>query len=1524
MEKRDRILNPAQRSFKIFRLQSKTGEYLTDNMKLTKYNGVAFMPLLTERENIGDLVKKFFGTKGYARYLSRYLFTKKIVYQPSLVAGKVQIINNSPSEIINSIERVLPNLKTPPNYRYIDSKNLILDYSEQFKLMFPTNTEFLTKPNVLNYAENIYPELITRFGINYNEEQNFKYTMKYSATLMKPALNMSHTSLIVPVEVDITDNSVAQYLLITKKLPRGMKTNPRTLKVISILRYIYKAYAGDLDERDPVGSYFINSLKNADVKFLIYNKKFAFAIDFDDLKSKKITSRSFFSMFKSRLISLISNNIGIESDESIDNIIIDEDKEDSKNPNEVTVDMNISKDSVSKTKEVNNKDIVDDVDETNTKKINKLLVNSHKKYLVDKKESNISIVAQTDEVVKMMTKASQPVITRNIVEPDEDKIEIEDDDDEVAVAEDDVTIDDDIDEETVEEFGNDDTPISEDIFFSSSEISDDEKRELLKKINKKQTPNKSPKQLRRIAQVKDKYKSIKLSDNRTIEQLLTDVESTQIEVSGNKVKSVIDKSIADSSLIDIERSYIKKTMKQDIFNMVKSFSNNDKTIPLHIIDYDEVDTSDRFNSKKTLTFTLEDENQKRHKIKVDMPIPNDDGVLFLNGGSKVLKKQIIPLPIVKIGPDRLAITTNFNKLIMFRQGTVFNKKIVVIKKLIEEYLIGDTEKFALKRGNNSKSNKDYITTIEYDELSKSYHKITLGPKGHRTVFYFNQKELREEIINKKLDYKFDINKLPIGIDYENSTVLDFSLKETKLSVGDIIIEKIREKNIIPNIDDAISKIKAPKRRVYTRLNVRSVKLPLVTFLGVLFGLRNVMIVNNLKYDFTSKPIRGDTRLSIRFKDGYLYYDEYPLGNSLLFNGLAEMKTEDYAFDEFEDQLPYVDYVYNVLRSRNILKGFTATRELFIDEITRQILVDLNLPTDFLELLLYANELLTDNEFTDETNASSYRIRGYEMLSVALYKEIGKQYEILKQKGAGTNASLSIPPDCIIRALVKSQILENYDTINPINELKSKSACTYKGVGLMGSSTSNGSNSFPLHRRAFGKDAVGIFAESNLDNHQVGISKELTMNPNFVSTRGYLNTTEDKKEILAMPASRTMSPDELICPDVTKYDHPNRVGFSSGQWKHTLGVSYNCMPMIGTGYEKVLAYQIGETFVRKAKNDGKIIDINEKYQSIIIEYKNGEREVYHYGRDFIKNSNFYLENNLELNVKIGQTVKQNDVLAYAKEFFIKQGTDIVFTNGVMTRVALMDDYFTEEDSSLVSTKFSNLMANQITKKKQKVISGTANIIRIVEEGTHVLHGDPLLTFEDSSEGDDNINEVIDLLGDADEDALNSLSHHTTKANATGEVSKIVIYWTGELEEMSESCRKLVKNYIKVKKEAIGYEEKVSGKESNNSYEYKKSVPVFNRINGEELPEKNGILIEFFITHKEIYGTGDKLSTYPALKAVTAETVPEHLAPYTESGDLDMATSLIGMGNRKIISLVKAGSMGKLLYDMSIRIAEEYFS
>jgi hypothetical protein len=296
----------------------------------------------------------------------------------------------------------------------------------------------------------------------------------------------------------------------------------------------------------------------------------------------------------------------------------------------------------------------------------------------------------------------------------------------------------------------------------------------------------------------------------------------------------------------------------------------------------------------------------------------NDGILLINGNKKVLKKQITLRPIVKINPSRLAITTFYNKVLMFRQGTILNRKVIVLKKIIDNVLEKHENTFRYYYGNNLKMNKNFLTSIEYDELAKIYHKFMVGKSGNRTVIFFNQPEIRDEIKKLNIPYVYHVSKLPIAIDYAKKEVIEFDMNSINTSVIDVILNIIYEKSYYPEIDEIKRSVKAPKRRIYSRITIQSFDVPLITFLSALYGLSNIIRLSGLKYKFTNQKLEADAPerewLTVKFKDGTLYYPEYPYANSLLFNGLNEMITEA---DKDQDEVVGEDDFIKIMQKTNM-------------------------------------------------------------------------------------------------------------------------------------------------------------------------------------------------------------------------------------------------------------------------------------------------------------------------------------------------------------------------------------------------------------------------------------------------------------------------------------------------------------------------------------------------------------------------------------------------------------------------------
>ena len=1436
-----------------------------NNVILKGTKDIAYLPIVESVKDLASNITTIFGKKLLTRFFKKYYIPRKAIFTTSIGPKISPIkIDNLKSEI-DTINHYLTEYSSSITMKLVSSLNTVIDMSSIFSKVIPEKNkkDVWNKLLQLKFSDKLYLDIIS--GIIFNLEIS-EYLKNLKIKDYTPISNKFKTIVIsIPVTSKRLDMAT-RYLHPDAKLPRSILLNKEDLKIVSIIRFLLKYYGQDL-EQDSYFSHIKTLFDNSRIVFIFNNKIHYFFIDTTLARSEKIPYKTFYANIVKCMKLLLSSNNEPGLYDEVDNVLeIEEPK-------------------------------------NNSERVYKIIANSNKKAAIDTKTNKKDDLSSN---VDISGREKNPMFVDQ--EPDKESEIIEQEDELEEETNQDSEIE---DESEIEKKIKEEKDKEEDIGLSMDTI----EKELLLKIDSEIKPKRSPKQLARIELCKNKYKSITTPEGKNVEELLNDIETKEIEHEVSDIDTK-DSSVRGCSIIDFEKSYYTKVFEKDIITMVRSFSNN-KTVNMYLTDYSREDTSDQFTYKYTYKFNLEDENQKRHTIKVNIPKIDEDGFLFLNGNKIIIKYQQIFLPIVKTGINRVFITSNYNKCIIERQGTILNRKTLVLNTLINKYSKSFTN-FSYSQGNNINENRKYLTTIEYDELSKKYDSIIIGSKTKHNIYYFNQLRLRQKIKELKIPYKKDNNKLPIGINSIGEIIFVEIKKSLPVSVCDYIISDMINYKVHADISNIIAGINTPKRRMYSVILYQSKRVPLISFLGCLFGLTKIINTLGAKIELSDKKIKNDLRLYIRFKDVYIYYDEYPMDISSLLNGLADLKTQDYNLEEFDTVVPYTDRFYERFKTRHVLKGFVDAKDLFLDGITLEILNDLSLPTNFLEVFLYANELLSDNEHEPESHMSHYRFRKHEMIAVYLYEALAKQYSIIRKKTALSD-NMSIHIDEVIKLLQLSTISENYDDINPVNELKSKGVVTFKGpMGI------KGDRDVPVLKRLYSPSARGVLGIPSTDSSNVGIIKQMSLDSNIVSTRGYIKQCESDEEAKSLSFAKVSSPEEAILPFTGRHDDPKRTGFASIQTKHIHPVNGASPGLVGTGFDKVLSDKVSDSYVKKAKKKGKIIKINEKESFGVIEYNDGTKEEFQFGNVLSRNSNCFMENHLELNVIEGQTVSKGYPLSYNKDFFRKDaGGQLLYCQGAIARIALLDAEYTSEDSSLITSKFSERLSATTVYRNQIVLSKNANIISKRNIGDKVLLGDPLITFEDDT-NENEINEITNILGDVDEKVLDNLVRQKAKSSKTGTIVDIKIYWTIPTQEMSESCNKAVSDYKSRIRKKIKEEKEITGAINKQlSMMLEVSNVNRNRINGAIVPEDGGLVFEYFISSKKNAGVGDKISFYSSLKSVIATVVPEGLEPYTENGEqIDAILGALSSNARQVTSMDIAGSLGKILQDYGKTVATEF--
>lgn len=1010
----------------------------------------------------------------------------------------------------------------------------------------------------------------------------------------------------------------------------------------------------------------------------------------------------------------------------------------------------------------------------------------------------------------------------------------------------------------------------DDVDLIINKINNDEsvKKEVNKTLTLKKTAGNHA-STKRDELLKSKQMDLKIKD-KTLKEIV-DVNAKDIEIETNDVAEKVfttNKNIATKRYCNVDRQYNKSLREADLVNIITDLNN--KSIPIYIKSIDVEDSSDVLNYKETYKVVLEDANRVRHNLVFDMPKLIDDKFLYLGGNKKIFNNQQLLLPIVKTEPDTVQTVTNYNKIFVRRYGDRVSSDIEKFKKVVTS---GSVPKCKFKRGNYVKLNGNYLTTIEYDSLSKTFEEVKIGS----THLIFDQTSLRIQCNAKKI--KIKPNTIPIGFDGDRPIFLNIN-DNTVVGTNKTLFEYICSKS--PELSDLMKETSAGKKYMYSRATIMKKQVPLILLLAYFEGLDNILKRAKVKYYFSdTRPRVSSNERVIEFKNGYLVYENKPFEVSLLMNAFVDIPTKMYDYEDFNEKEIYPDIFETMFHRRGIAIAFDHFYENFVDPITYSTLVDLNLPTDITGMLLYANALLVDNQFKYETDQDLMRIRRNEIINALLYKKIATAYEKYYDTSGNSNPQkISIPRDAVIKEIMKQQTLEDYSVLNPIVELEKVRATSPKGP-----SGCNLEEAYKINKRSFHKNMTGLFTVSTSPDKNVGVVRELTLEPGIVSPRGYLDTRNTNSEINQLKDVNLFGAAELLSPLGETRDDSVRLAMATKQSKHIVPVKKSSPVLISNGSEQTIQYELSNDFVVVAKEDGKVIERDDKSGLIIVEYKSGEHEAIDISSRTVKNGagGFFLTNQLTCNLEVGQRVKKNDILASDSKFFTDSKlTGNRFNIGTLCKAAIMSSYSTFEDSTEITKKMAREMASEITMCKPVVLGANTNVDFIVKVGDKVEVGDELIRFERSF-NEDMYNKLLANIGDELEQEITMSSKEQVKSKYSGIVSDIKIYSTVDLDQLSSSLRFIVSShYNKIKKR-----KKVLDKYDKGNSIVKCGI-LFNeptepietkdgKVKGHVVNE--GVLIEIYITYTDEMGIGDKITNFTALKGTIGEIVPEGQESYT---------------------------------------------
>mgnify|MGYP005796531655 CR=1 FL=1 len=955
----------------------------------------------------------------------------------------------------------------------------------------------------------------------------------------------------------------------------------------------------------------------------------------------------------------------------------------------------------------------------------------------------------------------------------------------------------------------------------------------------------------------------------------------------------------------------KYDLDRDILAMFNFF--HDKRHPLVVKDISVEDTSTSDDAIETYTVVYENENGKRFTVVIDIPKFIDGKYMKLRGNIKNISSQLFPIPIMKTEEDTVQIATCYNKIFIRRFGSTLGKSNAPTDRLIKTLSKGNFKDLKLLEGDNTRVCSKYEVPVDYIDIGSAYSEI----ETKNYLFQFNQDKLRKDY-GDKIDLK---NGFPFGIDKRNKSILYYNANNKNFIFLSTMIVYFLETEL-EGFSDIYNKTTTSVKYTFSQASLLASKIPLIVVCAYSEGLEKVLRKAGIEYELSEKrPLFDKDQFDIiRFKDGYLKY-RLTYASSLLMNGLKVCNTEDFSLTEINLKTTYVNFL-DMFGGRIKADGLDNFYELLIDyPITYNSLKYYKLPTDYISLLLYANQLLTDNKFIKHTDiTSSRRIRRNELIADLLYRNVlskayGDYCTQIKHRGQGV---FSVKRNALINAVLLNNTTEDQSIINALNEYEAYNRITPEGPGGL-----NTSRAYTLDKRGYDDSMKNVLSMSTGFSGKVGIPRQATIDANVNGYRGYITSNSEDNED-EINVTKTLCMTEALTPYGITRDDPFRSAMNFVQTsKHGMRCRHSDPLLITTGADEALPYLISDIFAYKAKGNGKVIEKDDNHMIIEYSNKNGE-PTYDYidlTEQVEKNSSsgFFVVLKLDSDLRVGSKVKEGQIVAYDKSSFSDEiGIDenIAYNIGTLNKFAILNTDEGYEDSAIISHELSEKMTTDIVIKREVPLPKDTNVYNMVKKGQAIKEGDPLLIIQKPYDEDD-MNSLLKALV-ADEDSITELGRQPITSKVTGVVQDIIISRTVEKNELSSSLKKIVTEYekeIDEKKKTMDQ----YGIDKKTELPSTEKLPATGKLKNCE----DGVLIEFYLKYEDKMSVGDKLIYYSALKGVVKDIFPEGKEPTSEYRPDEKIHSLLSIGSvngRMTCSILITSAINKGLIELSRKVKD----
>ncbi len=650
---------------------------------------------------------------------------------------------------------------------------------------------------------------------------------------------------------------------------------------------------------------------------------------------------------------------------------------------------------------------------------------------------------------------------------------------------------------------------------------------------------------------------------------------------------------------------------------------------------------------------------------------------------------------------------------------------------------------------------------------------------------------------------------------------------------------------------------------YLEIYMGSIKLPLSVVLSFSFGFDKTMKKYGINYNIVEKrPSKDDKYIRVSDKKYVIFNNIDSELKDELFQSFKQIKFTDVETSfEFPANEFFSDVIYHETGRTNSTYLIQTNLENIVDPISKQILVNMQLPNELENIMYYMATKVVEGFIQDRNDISNQRIRGSEVMVEFAQKQILAAYTEYKEQVLAGNekAKLTIKEDKVLRDFRNSEVVADMEYANPIEEMTimTRVSPSGKNIGGIPDKRAIQAKSLNVHNSYFGN----IDPLDTPEGGTVGITQQLTIDSFISSTRGMFGL----KEISDSETSGLLSTSSCLIPFIENNDG-TRVIMAVNQSRQMLPLLNPEPPLIQSGFESILPNVLSDAYIKKAPCDGKITKVEHNYLEITC--KDGKKQEIDLSPQPLRSGSG--KNTLSVfdpKVKLNQNVKMKQVVAEGSG--LKNGTISLGRNLLCAMMPYKGYNF--EDGIVISEKLvkDNSLTSLHGVESEIEVNDKDKVLNIVEIGKQTSKGEILLKKT--------IGELDELLGyqeSEDEDDYVLIGRDLTIKSPGGRVVDIEVF--SNIEDSEEKFPLL--------KSLINKTNKKYGKPKKEKY----------TIRGVAI---SGILVVFKIEQQLPIQVGDKLANRFGNKGIICLIEKEENMPRTDEGEpVDVIFNPIGIIGR----------------------------